>query len=485
MKRRDAIKGLLLGSTIVPFTKVSAEEKKYKAVGERALYESSSIDIARPKIYKVGVKQSIKLYFENLPSDISISCLSEDGVDLQGNRYEAEASMLYREGQIDGYGKQDIISAKTLSSLAFKRSGGVIELENIVFKNEGRYVFAVRLNCKNRVIARAWVYALNRDLFEMRPYVGDIHMHSVFSDGENSNIEMALVGLERGFDFLAISDHRRRIGSTDLIKTLADVPMSMSVFPAEEAHASILHINNFGSTGSIEDWSKNERADFDLRTNRILKTIPDSLNLSKIDKLTLAQSEAVFEKIRELGGLAIFNHPYWRRDGERFYVSDALRDALISRGKFDAIEVINGSINYDSTDLSIMRYYQAIADGYKMAIVGCSDAHKVEELGCGLTIAFAKSNSLEDIKHAIVSHNVVALDTFASYERPKIVGSARLMKYVSFLWKNFFPIHDELCKKHSNTLREFLRTPKDEKLYKKLKSQVEEIKSLYSDMWIK
>ena len=184
-----------------------------------------------------------------------------------------------------------------------------------------------------------------------------------------------------------------------------------------------------------------------------------------------------------MGGLSVFNHPYWRRNGEQLDVSDALRDALISRKKFDAFELVNGVINYDSTDLSIVRHSEEAANGRFMPVVGCTDAHKAAELGTGITIAFAPTSELPDIKKAIMSLNTVAMDTFCNYERPKMYGKMRLMKYASFLWKNFFPLHDEICLRQSEALREFLSDGKSDNSRSKLENTVKELNSLYKKVW--
>ncbi len=486
MKRRDVFKNLLIGGafTTMSFStraQTQGKPKKYKAISDNPFYESASPDNVFPKVFQVGKTSKLRLVFDNLPSDFSIICTDNNGFDLRGNQYFPEYRTIFKDG-ITGYEMQPTDFSKKVNLIPFTREGGVVFIE-VTFPKEGRYCFAIRAGHKNKTIARAWVYALESDLFALRPYRGDIHMHSSVSDGKNTNTEMAITGLSVGFDFMAISDHRHREGSTDLIENLKDVPISMSLFPAEEAHASLLHINNFGSDVSIEEWSVKERADFDARTNRILKTISPELGLSKLDALTLAQSEAVFEKIKECGGLAIFNHPYWNRDGERFYVSDSLRDTLIKRAKFDAFEVVNGAINYDSTDLSIARHSEALADGFFMPIVGCSDAHNVDELGCGVTIALAKSNSLADIKEAIMNLNTVAVDTFGNYERPKFFGKQRVMRYVSFLWKNYFPLHDVLCETQSSALREFLRSGKTRNSRAKLAEISSQTKRLLESLW--
>lgn len=494
MKRREIIKIAALGvsATLLPNVKVYADkgvakspaQKKYKAVSEKRFYESASPDEVFPKIFEVGKESALVIevphnvaQFENL----WVACANEDGFDLLNlDPYFPEYRTLFADDAVKGYKKQPKDFSTRTPAISYKKIGDKLHFEKIVFPKEGRYVFSIRDGKKT--VARAWVYALDADLFALRPYCGDIHMHSTFSDGKDTNVQMAITGLARGFDFMAVSDHNCRIGSTDLIEKLGSAPISLKLFAGEEAHGSMLHINNFDSSGSIADWLRNDRSDFDARTNRILATIPDSYALGKLDRLTLAQSEAVFEKIREMGGMSVFNHPYWRRNGEQLNCSDALRDALIKRGKFDAFEV-NCAINYDSTDLTIARHAEASADGRYMPVVGCSDAHCAAELGAGLTMVFAESTDSRDIRRAILSLKSVAIDTFGSYERPKMLGKIRMMKYASFLWKNFFPLHDEICKAQAAALKEYIDTGKSEESAKNLKKERDALFALYKRVW--
>ena len=472
MKRRKAIKiaataaaATMFSSARAAFKDRAPEKKAYRAIATDRFYESASPDDIFPKIFEAGKKSHLSI---RLPSSVAKTenlrfvCASEDGFALDMSPYFPEYRTLPNDN-IPGYAKQPPDFSSKIPPVAFELRGDFAKFDNIVFPKEGRYVFCAK-DKKNATLLRAWVYALKPDLFELRPYIGDIHMHTTHSDGRDSNLEMALVRIEN--------------------KTYGICKTTGKLIPGEEAHGSLLHINNFDSSGGIAEWVRENRADFDARTERILKTIPESLGLGKLDKLTLAQSEAVFEKIREMGGMSVFNHPYWRRNGEQLNCSDALRDALISRQKFDAYEIVNGSINYDSSDLSAARHAEAAQDGYFMPIVGCSDAHKSDELGCGITVAFAKSKESADIRKAIMSLNTIAVDTSGSFERPKMYGKMRLVKYASFLWKNFFPLHENLCAKQSAALRKYFESgASDASVSKELEASIAELEKLYAKVW--
>ena len=58
-----------------------------------------------------------------------------------------------------------------------------------------------------------YVYAVNDDLFGKRAYKGDLHSHSVYSDGSEHYTEVAANYRSSGFDFMALTDHYRRFPS--------------------------------------------------------------------------------------------------------------------------------------------------------------------------------------------------------------------------------------------------------------------------------
>lgn len=262
MKRRKAIKiaataaaATMFSSARAAFKDRAPEKKEYRAIATDRFYESASPDDIFPKIFEAGKKSHLSI---RLPSSVAKTenlrfvCASEDGFALDMSPYFPEYRTLPNDN-IPGYAKQPPDFSSKTPPVAFELRGDFAKFDNIVFPKEGRYVFCAK-DKKNATLLRAWVYALKPDLFELRPYIGDIHMHTTHSDGRDSNLEMALVGLSRGFDFMAVSDHGRRIGSTSLIEKFRGVPTSLKLFPGEEAHGSLLHINNFDSSGGIAEW---------------------------------------------------------------------------------------------------------------------------------------------------------------------------------------------------------------------------------------
>jgi DNA polymerase (family 10) len=66
----------------------------------------------------------------------------------------------------------------------------------------------------NGEIDAAEKHALPR-LIEQRDIRGDVHMHTVATDGRNSIREMADAALERGYEYIAITDHSKNLAMTN------------------------------------------------------------------------------------------------------------------------------------------------------------------------------------------------------------------------------------------------------------------------------
>ena len=63
-------------------------------------------------------------------------------------------------------------------------------------------------------------------------------------------------------------------------------------------------------------------------------------------------------------------------------------------------------------------------------------------------------------------------------------GKMRLVKYASFLWKNFFPLHESLCAKQSATLRKYFESgASDASVSKELEAKIAELEKLYAKAW--
>ena len=124
---------------------------------------------------------------------------------------------------------------------------------------------------------------------------------------------------------------------------------------------------------------------------------------------------------------------------------------------FDAFEVLGGESYYRQNGFQTALYYEMRARGIDFPVVGTTDTHgSTEANGNRLvanTIVFAKENTRDAIVGAVKDGYSVAVDGTCPEKR--YVGHFRLIKYACFLVENYFPLHDRLCAREGELMREY------------------------------
>ena len=321
------------------------------------------------------------------------------------------------------------------------------------------------------------VYALNGDMRGLYPFRGDLHVHSRRSDGKECPEVVCANYRIAGYDFMAITDHRRYYPSLEAMRALDGALPGFTVVPGEEVHLPLtdIHIINFGghySVNALVDGNANQKErgdDPEARSDNGL--CPPVLSLEeyqaqirrlaeekRFDAQHADTSFAVclwaFDRIREAGGLGIFCHPYWRvRYG--YQVPEAFVDRMLEEHPFDAFEVLGGELYYEQNGFQAAKYYEMLAGGFRFPIVGSTDSHNSTEYNpkgrlCS-TIVFAPENQRDSLIASIKEGRTVAVDTIS--EEYRLVGSLRLQKYACFLLKYWYPLHDRVCSVDGGFLR--------------------------------
>ncbi|MEG2076135.1 MAG: hypothetical protein RRY34_06495, partial [Victivallaceae bacterium] len=165
------------------------------------------------------------------------------------------------------------------------------------------------------------------------------------------------------------------------------------------------------------------------------------------DKFPVAASEWVFDKIRSGGGLCVFCHPYWKTS--RYMINESLTDAIFSRKKFDAFELLGGYRKFESesNNLQVVRYIEECSKGNRFPVVGLSDSHGTDTgdlFNWYYTIVLAESDQFESIKNAIKDFRSVAVEAIEG-QTAHIYGDFRIVRYVDFLFREYFPQHQAVC----------------------------------------
>lgn len=295
------------------------------------------------------------------------------------------------------------------------------------------------------------LYSLKPDFFALRPYKGELHMHSKFSDGRKDETPAHMVATCRklGHDFAFQTDHNRYDASQEAVSVFAKLPTDMRCFYGEEVHSpgNNVHILSLGASAGIKEWFTEKRAEYDQAV-AAEKTRIDAKELPELLHYQAAASVAVWNKIRELGGVAVYCHPYWR-PGNRQYIPAALSDYLLQKGQFDAFEVLNGG----SSDLGILHYHELRAQGRNYPGIGVTDAHASANLGKAYTLILAESLSFNDLAINIRKGNCIAIEFDSKTKQHRVHGNFRLGRFAIFLVTHYYPQqHDKLCAEEGELL---------------------------------
>ena len=302
------------------------------------------------------------------------------------------------------------------------------------------------------------VYALREDLFRLRPYRGDFHMHSNRSDGRETPEYVAATCRRIGLDFMCLTDHHRYEPSLIAQKAMADFGCDMLVCPGEEVHLpdNPTHIVNFGGRASINAMVDADEAKYRAGVAEYMKDLPDGYDENT--RFQVAASEWTYDCIRENGGIAMFCHPYWRPNYHNYIGLDVI-DLMMERNRFDVMEAVGGFYRpqTESNMLSIARWQEERAKGRKIPVAGISDSHGCDGdlTGWFYTVVFAEKLEFESIAAAIRDERSLAVHWIPE-EHPIVVGRFRLVKFVHFLLREFYPEHNELCRIEGEIMRRAL-----------------------------
>lgn len=364
-----------------------------------------------------------------------------------------------------------------------KSVNGIISVE-CEFDTEQEYVLIIERISDQAVASTLEIrlYALGEDLFSRYPFKGDLHMHSMRSDGRESPAYVAGACRSTGFDFMAVTDHHKYAPSLEAIEAFKDVDADLRIFPGEEVHApqNPVHIINFGGSFSVNDLFETDEYKSGVKAiQETLTDVPDG-----VDTHAYASCVWCFEKIREAGGLGIFCHPYWFFR-HRYDVPGALTDMIFDRQPYDAYEILGGYPldQTESNTLQVARYNEERAKGKHIPVVGVSDSHGT--IGCGLfgwfyTIVFSSDANLASLIGSIKDEKSVAVEALPG-DAVRAYGPFRLVRYSMFLIREIFPLHDELCLEEGRLMLAHLAG--DEKAANLLREYKGRIADLYSHLW--
>jgi hypothetical protein len=177
-----------------------------------------------------------------------------------------------------------------------------------------------------------------------RWFAGDLHMHTVHSDGDWTVPELAAAAREAGLDFIFVTDHNTASHHAEVDDANAG-SLPPLVMRGEEVTTYGGHANAWGLPAGAF-------VDFRVRPG-------DAAAMSKV----AAQAH-------RLGALISVNHPFALCGGCDWSYGDAVKE-------FDAVEVWNGE--WDATDEPALKMWDGLLRrGLRPTAVASSDSHRAQ-----------------------------------------------------------------------------------------------------------
>lgn len=221
---------------------------------------------------------------------------------------------------------------------------------------------------------------------EVRPFVGDLHVHSNVSDGLLSPQEISLVAASRSLDFVAISDHGTPLGGVQGARFAARLGQACpTVVVAQELH-------------------------FERHVHVVVVGLSEQVGAPLLGRFKLQWLPRLAERAHKVGGAIVVAHP-WAFAGDR--TAEDWVTSMIEQGSVDGVEVVSTTVD-DGKFKDWARTMRVYAQKWRplgVAAVGSTDWHgrsRGVSIGLARTYLIARRPSGRDLAAAIRAGNSVA-----------------------------------------------------------------------------
>ena len=343
------------------------------------------------------------------------------------------------------------------TDLTVKGHKGILKFSHL-FEGEGEYW--IDISDDEKPLGSVHVYALQDDLYGLRPLKGDFHSNRYRSDGTEDPGMVASLFREYGYDFFVLTDHNRYYPGAELLDGYDGIPLGLHLIRGEEVHTpgSMVHLVHVGGTGSVAEIYVHDRPTYEKEYKAIEKELSDRIPAQYRARYAMAMWAA--DKIHSFGGIAVIAHPYWHHGGSHTYnITPEFLELLLNSGKFDAMEV-GGGIGHIGINLTLARWQEWTAKGNAITIMGTSDIHGFNnrDFNTRYSVVFAKDNTTESILDALKAGLCVSVEGNNDPHLPeyRCYGSLRLVTYAQFLLNNYFTETRHIAEGEGPAMRRYL-----------------------------
>ena len=274
-------------------------------------------------------------------------------------------------------------------------------------------------------------------------YKADLHLHTMFSDGNVTPEFRVQEAWYDGLDVIAITDHiEGRKWEGRMLKFLkgylpkGTVPVNdrVSRQPADKRGIQAdLNVSYQSAAAVADEYGMTVIPGAEITREPVAIGHFNALFIKDANKIYDANPAVAIENARQQGALIQHNHPGWRRTSVKM---TEFETQVYEKGYINGIEVMNGSQFYPSV---LQR-----AQERRLYVAANTDMHLTTQLYYqgeqrNMTLIFAKDKSLKSLKEALKERRTLA------YSFGTVAGDEQLVK-------DFFLacIHAEVIKTDAN-----------------------------------
>ena len=274
-------------------------------------------------------------------------------------------------------------------------------------------------------------------------YKADLHLHTMFSDGNVTPEFRVQEAWYDGLDVIAITDHiEGRKWEGKMLKFLkgylpkGTVPVNdrVSRQPADKRGIQAdLNVSYQSAAAVADEYGMTVIPGAEITREPVAIGHFNALFIKDANKIYDADPAVAIENARQQGALIQHNHPGWRRTSVKM---TEFETQVYEKGYINGIEVMNGVQFYPSV---LQR-----AQERRLYVAANTDMHLTTQLYYqgeqrNMTLIFAKDKSLKSLKEALKERRTLA------YSYGTVAGDDQLVK-------DFFLacIHAEVIKTDAN-----------------------------------